>query len=284
VRNVSVTQRRVHEEFGFSPWTACRVCDLGDVPLPEANDNEKCIGRIEQFFSRLAASGTRVVSIGGDHSITGGILRGLARAESELTAGEPVALVHLDAHTDTYESLSHWLGARDSAAHWAAYLVREGRVDPSASVQIGMRGNPRAANWLDQAVDLGYEVVTMRRYRELGPERCIELIRARVADRPVYVTFDLDCLDPTVAPAVSNLEPAFTGWTVDEAFGLLRGLRGANVVGGDVVCLMPTKDNPNAITAMVAAAAMFEILGLAVDCTLSRRPDAARMVNSATRD
>jgi guanidinopropionase len=284
VRNVSVTQRRVHEEFGFSPWTVCRVCDLGDVPLPEANNNEKCIGRIEQFFARLGASGTRVVSIGGDHSITGGILRGLVRAESKLTAGEPVALVHLDAHTDTYESLSHWLGTRDSAAHWAAYLVREGRVDPSASVQIGMRGNPRAANWLDQAVDLGYEVVTMRRYRELGPERCIELIRARVADRPVYITFDLDCLDASVAPAVSNLEPAFNGWTVDEAFGLLRGLRGANVVGGDVVCLMPTKDNPNAITALVAAAAMFEILGLAVDSTLSRRPDASPMVNSATRD
>jgi guanidinopropionase len=124
----------------------------------------------------------------------------------------------------------------------------------------------------------------MRRYRELGPERCVELIRARVGDRPVYITFHLDCLDASVAPAVSNLEPAFTGWTVDEAFGLLRGLRGANVVGGDVVCLMSTKDNPHAITAMVAAAAMFEILGLAVDSTLSRWPGASRIMDSAARD
>jgi guanidinopropionase len=98
----------------------------------------------------------------------------------------------------------------------------------------------------------------------------VELIRARVGDRPTYVTFDLDCLDATVAPAAANLEPAFTGWTVDEAFGLLRGLRDLNVIGGDVVCLVPTKDNPNGITAMVAAAAMFEILSLAAESAANR--------------
>ena len=94
---------------------------------------------------------------------------------------------------------------------------------------------------------------------------CIELIRSRVGDAPVYVTFDLDCLDPSVAPAVSNLEPAFCGWTVDQAFGLLRGLRGLDVIGGDVVCLMPTKDAPNGITAQVATAAAFELVGLIAD-------------------
>ncbi len=87
----------------------------------------------------------------------------------------------------------------------------------------------------------------------------------------MYVTFDLDCLDPSVAPAVSNLEPAYTGWTVDEAFGLLRGLRGLDVVGGDVVCLMPTKDQPNGITAMVAAAAMFELIALAAERVAAAR-------------
>ena len=116
------------------------------MPLPEANNNEQCIERIKQFFERLGVAGTRAVSIGGDHSITGGILRGLASETSALTGGEPVALVHLDAHIDAYESLAHWFGARDSAAHWASYLVREGRVDATASVQIGMRGNPRTLN------------------------------------------------------------------------------------------------------------------------------------------
>ncbi len=270
VRNVSALQRRMHGEFGFSPWDACRIRDLGDVPLPEANNNEQCIERIRQFFERLGVARTRAVSIGGDHSITGGILRGLASETSALTGGEPIALVHLDAHIDAYESLAHWFGARDSAAHWASYLVHEGRVDPAASIQIGMRGNPRSSTWLDPSYELGYEVVPMSRYRELGSEACVDLIRSRVGDRPTYITFDLDSLDATVAPAAANLEPAYTGWTVDEAFGLLRGLRDLNVIGGDVVCLVPTKDSPNGITAMVAAAAMFEILSLAVDSAADR--------------
>lgn len=282
VRHVSASQRRMHGAFGFSPWTACRVRDLGDVPLPEANNNERCIKRIATFFDALGAAGTRAVSIGGDHSVTGGILRGLAGETSVLTGGQPVALVHLDAHIDAYESLSHWYGARDSAAHWASYLVREGRVDPKASVQIGMRGNPRTMSWFDPSYELGYEVVPISRYRQLGAQACIELIRARVGDRPTYITFDLDCLDATVAPAAANLEPAYTGWTVDEAFGLLRGLRELNVIGGDVVCLVPTKDAPNGITAMVAAAAMFEILSLAAESAASADDQGVRSSTQPT--
>jgi guanidinopropionase len=108
-------------------------------------------------------------------------------------------------------------------------------------------------------------VIPIQRYRELGAERCIELIRERVGDAPLYITFDLDCLDASVAPAVSNLEPAFTGFTMDEARQLLQAVRGKDVIGGDVVCLMPTKDSPNQITAMVAAAVMFELIGLIAD-------------------
>lgn len=265
VRHVSALQRRLHGVFGFSPWDVCRIHDLGDVPLPEGNDNELCIKRITAYFQRLAEANSRPVSIGGDHSITGGIVRGLTGAESRLTDGRPLALVHFDAHTDAYDSLPHWHGAIDSAAHWASYLAREGRVDTARSVQIGIRGNPRTLDWFDPSLELGYELITMSRYREVGADACIELIRERVGDTPAYVTFDLDCLDPSVAPAVSNLEPAYGGWSVDEAFELLRSLRGLDVVGGDVVCLMPTKDHPNQITAMVAAAAMFEIICLAAN-------------------
>ena len=265
VRNVSALQRRYHQAFGFSPWDTCRIHDLGDVPFPEANDNEACIERITAFFRRIAEAGTRAVAIGGDHSVTGGILQGLAAPSSRLTGGRKVALFHLDAHIDAYESIPHWLGARKSAAHWASYLVRQGQVNASRSVQIGMRGNPRTADWLAPSHELGYEVIPIERYRELGPERCIDLVRERAGDAPVYITFDLDCLDPSVAPAVSNLEPAFTGFTIDEATRLLRGVRGLDVIGGDVVCLMPTKDQPNQITAMVAAAVAFELIGLVAD-------------------
>jgi guanidinopropionase len=265
VRHVSALQRRYHAAFGLSPWDACRIHDLGDVPFPEANDNERCIERITAFFERIAAAGARPVAIGGDHSVTGGIVQGLAGPDSRLTGGRPVALLHLDAHIDAYESIPHWLGARKSAAHWASYLVRQGQVDASRSVQIGIRGNPRTPDWLQPSYDLGYEVIPIQRYRELGPERCIEIIRERIGDAPLYITFDLDCLDASVAPAVSNLEPAFTGFTMDEARRLLQAMRGKEVIGGDVVCLMPTKDAPNQITAMVAAAVMFELIGLIAD-------------------
>lgn len=265
VRHYSAAQRRYHAAFGLSPWDACRIRDVGDVPLPESNDNEASIARITRFFEQVAEAGARPVSIGGDHSVTGGVVRGLTSPGSQLVAGGPVALVHLDAHIDAYESIPHWHGAHDSAAHWASYLVREGRVDATHSVQIGMRGNPRTPTWLDPSLELGYEVVPIERYRELGARACIEMIRDRVGGLPVYVTFDLDCLDPSVAPAVSNLEPAFNGWSVDEAFGLLRGLRGLDLIGGDVVCLMPTKDAPNGITAQVAAGAMFEMIALIAD-------------------
>jgi guanidinopropionase len=265
VRHVSALQRRYHAAFGFSPWEACRIHDLGDVPFPEANDNERCIERITDFFAGAARAGTPTVAIGGDHSVTGGIVQGLASEGSRLTEGRKVALLHLDAHIDAYESIPHWLGARKSAAHWASYLVRQGQVDAARSVQIGIRGNPRTADWLGPSYELGYEVVPIDRYRELGPERCIELIHERVGDAPVYITFDLDCLDPPVAPAVSNLEPAFTGFTMDEARRLLQAMRGKEVIGADVVCLMPTKDSPNQITAQVAAAVMFELIGLIAD-------------------
>ncbi len=265
VRNVSAHNRRYHKHFDFSPWERCRINDLGDVPLPEAMDNEKCVERITSFFNSVAEAGARPVSIGGDHGITGAILQGIAGQGSKLTAGRKAALLHLDAHTDAYESIPHWMGARKSAAHWAAYLVRQGNVDPSRSVQIGMRGNPRTRDWLKPSYDLGYEVVTMDRYRELGAEACIRIIRERIGDLPVYLTFDLDCLDPSVAPGVSNIEAGVTGWTIDEANALVRSLRGLNVIGGDVVCLMPTKDHRNNITAMVAAHMMFEILSLVAE-------------------
>jgi guanidinopropionase len=93
----------------------------------------------------------------------------------------------------------------------------------------------------------------------------VEIIRERVGNLPIYVTFDLDCLDPTVAPAVANIEPAFTGFTMSQAVRLIQSLQGLNIIGGDVACLMPTKDSPNKITALVASSIMFEILCLIAD-------------------
>lgn len=263
VRNVSATARRVHMGMGFDPWVGPRIHDLGDVPLPELNDNEASIQRITDFYQKIDAAGARPVSIGGDHSITGGIVQALGGGK--LAGGQPVSFLHLDAHTDVFSKVPHFLGAKKSAAHWGAYLADQGQVDPSTSVQIGIRGNPRTMDWLQPSYDYGYDVITMREYRAMGLMAAIERIKTRLDGRPVYITFDLDCLDPTVAPGVSNLEPGEQGFQVDEALALMHAVRGMNIVGGDVVCLMPTRDHNNMITARVAAAVMFEMIALMAD-------------------
>ena len=260
VRNVSALQRRVHGEFGVDPWTAAKIVDVGDVPFPRANDNEHCIQQITDFYKQIDQAGTRPVSIGGDHSITGGIIQALGNGT--LSKGEKVCFLHLDAHTDVFTTVDHFLGAEKSAAHWGAYLVDDGLIDATHSMQIGLRGHPRTLDWLQPSYDYGYNVVTMKEYRQRGALDVIEQIKATLAGRPVYITFDLDCLDPSVAPAVSNIEPGVTGFSMDEAVELLHAVRGMNIIGGDVVCMMPTKDSPNQITAMVGAAVMFEMLSM----------------------
>ena len=124
--------------------------------------------------------------------------------------------------------MPHWLGAKRSAAHWAAYTAREGSVDPVRSVQIGMRGHPSSlihgGKVGSSSEALGYRVVPMAEFEELGIEKSIALIRERVGDGPAYITFDLDCLDPSVAPGVSNLEPGFGGFSIREATRLFARL------------------------------------------------------------
>ena len=102
----------------------------------------------------------------------------------------------------------------------------------------------------------------MKEYRQRGATDVIEQVKTVLRGRPVYITFDLDCLDPSAAPAVSNIEPGVNGFSVDEAIELMHAVRGMNIIGGDVVCLMPTKDTPNHITSMVAAAIMFEMISM----------------------
>jgi len=262
VRHVSAGFRRVHLDFKINPWEEKIIHDLGDVPLPKANNNEKCIEDITNFYEKIAKVNKPVVSIGGDHSITGGILQGLSKNNLSLTKGKKISFLHIDAHTDTYNQLDHFLGAKKSAAHWGSYLVDEGIIDPSTSMQIGMRGNPRSLDWLQPSYDLGYNVVTMQEFQKRGIQDVISETLDKLGDNPIYITFDLDSLDASIAPAVSNIEPSFTGFTMEEAKSLIQSVQNKNVIGGDVVCLMPTKDSPNNITSMVAASIMFEIISV----------------------
>ena len=258
LRNVSAVGRRVHQEFHLDPWNSAKIADVGDVPFPRANDNEDCIERITAFYKDIDAAGARPVSIGGDHSITGGIVQALGGGK--LAGGEPVCFLHLDAHTDVFTKVDHFLGAKKSAAHWGAYLADQGQVDPSHSMQIGLRGHARTLDWLQPSYDYGYNVVTMKEFRKRGLADVVAQIKDVLAGRPVYITFDLDCFDPTIAPAVSNIEAGEKGFDIDEAVGILHAVRGMNIVGGDVVCMMPTKDHRNQITALTAMSVMFEMI------------------------
>ena len=260
VRNVSAVQRRAHSAFQIDPWSMAKIADVGDVPFPRANDNEHCIQQITDFYAQIDAKGARPVSIGGDHSITGGIVQALG--QGKITKGEPVCFLHLDAHTDVFTKVDHFLGAKKSAAHWGAYLADQGQVDPTHSMQIGLRGHARTLDWLQPSYDYGYNVVTMAEYRQRGAADVIAQIKEVLDGRPVYITFDLDCLDPTVAPAVSNLEMGEDGFKMDEAVELVRAVRGMNIVGGDVVCLMPSIDTPNNMTSLRAGAIMFEMISM----------------------
>jgi guanidinopropionase len=262
VRHVSAGLRRVHLDFKINPWEEKIIHDLGDVPLPEANNNEQCIEDITNFYEKFAKAKKPVVSIGGDHSITGGILQGLSKNNLSLTKGKKISFLHIDAHTDTYNQLDHFLGAKKSAAHWGSYLVDDGIINPDTSMQIGMRGNPRTLDWLQPSYDLGYNVVTMQEFQKRGIQDVIQETQEKLGDNPIYITFDLDSLDASIAPAVSNIEPSFRGFTMEEAKLLIQSVRNNNVIGGDVVCLMPTKDSPNNITSMVAASIMFEIISV----------------------
>ncbi len=271
VRNVSGWYRRGHQAFGIVPWEVARIHDLGDVPLPHAMVNDICVADIEGFFKRLDRAGTRPVSVGGDHAITGPILKAIAGKDARLSGGRKCALVHFDAHRDDYAHLPHWLGSVRSAAHWAAYTVVENHVDPGRSVQLGMRGNPIKPRADIYQSKLGYHLIPAETYFELGIARTVELIRDRVGDSPVYVTLDLDVLDPAEAPAVANLEPMQRGLRAWEVMKILHGLRGLDVIGADIVCLIPSKDTRANLTSMTAMALMFEQIALIADSLAGRQ-------------
>ena len=270
IRDVSMAYQRLHLGWQFDPWKACRIRDMGDVPILNSLVNDVAIREIEAFYTPLDAFGVRPVSFGGDHSISLAVLRAIAGPDSQY--GGPAVVVHFDAHYDTYDDFPNWYGARDSAGHWASKSVHEHHVDATRSVQIGIRGHDV---WMDPGKtsrELGYRIVTKDEFDDdLGIDGTVALIRERAGDMPVYVSFDLDALDTTIAPAVSNPEPGEEGLTMKEAIRIIQGMRGMHVIGADVVELMPSVDSPNSMTAQNATRIGFELICLIADRLATER-------------
>jgi len=176
-----------------------------------------------------------------------------------------MALVQLDSHTDTWDEYFDQKYFHGTTFKRAA---EEGLIDPSASVQAGMRGSLFAASDLEDARALGFTVIPSEELRALGPEGYARTVNASVAERPVFLSFDIDFLDPAFAPGTGT--PEVAGFSTTEALAFLRALRGIDIVGCDVVEVAPAYDGPGQPTALAAANVVFELLALRVLATPRR--------------
>ena len=226
-----------------------KVADVGDVPFRSRFELDGCHEDIEAFVSRIVAAGVAPLSVGGDHSITHPILRAVGRRQ-------PVGMVHIDAHCDTG-------GAFDGTKfhHGGPFrnAVLDGVLDPKRCIQIGIRGSSEYL-W-EFSTDAGMTVIAMDEFERIGCDAVIERALAVVGTGPTYVSFDVDSLDPSFAPGTGT--PEIGGLTTREVLRILHGLKGINIVGGDVVEVAPQYDS-GTNTAQAGAQMLFEILSLMV--------------------
>jgi agmatinase len=252
VRAMSVMLRPINPYRGnINIFEELRVADVGDANVVPGYEIES-LERIEESVAALAAAGIVPFGIGGDHSITLAELRALSKVHG------PIALVHFDSHTDTWDK--YFAGKKYSAGTPFRRGVEEAIIDPACSIQIGMRGSLFQKNDISQSIDLGYDVLTTDEALDLGPKALAERIARRVAGKPVFISFDMDFVDPSAAPAVQT--PEAGGPTARETLQILRALHDINLVGCDVVEANPLYDSTGQITALLAATVMAEFLAL----------------------
>ena len=252
IRNSSSLMRTFNLGMNINPYKLCRIADLGDVKFSHRYDLNKQAQEIESFFQRIVENNILPVSAGGDHSITYPILKAIAKKES-------VGMVHIDAHTDTWGEI--W-GSKFTHGAPFRLAVEAGVLDPKRTIQIGIRGGQNFMDGIEFSQSHGMRVVFMDEFSFLGVDKIIKEARDVVGEGKTYISFDVDGLDPVYAPGTGT--PEVGGITTLEAQQLLRGLKGLNLIGGDVVEVAPPFDNTGN-TALVGATMMFEILTLIAD-------------------
>jgi len=248
VRAESVLVRPYNMATRAAPFDSFQVADLGDVALNPYNLSA-CIEIIEQHYSAVLENAVTPVSIGGDHTITLPILRAIARKHG------PVALIHVDAHADVNDTMFG-----EPVAHGTIFrrAIEEKLVEPRSMFQIGLRATGYAAEDFDWARDQGVTVVQAEAcwYKSLAP--LMEEVRRLVGpDQPAYLSFDIDGLDPSVAPGTGTPEPG--GLTGSQGLEIIRGCYGLNLIGCDLVEVSPPYDTTGN-TALLAANLLFEML------------------------
>ncbi|WP_210483228.1 agmatinase [Microvirga antarctica] len=257
VREASSLMRLVNDGTLVAPYDLCVCADIGDIPVNPINV-EDTLGRIDRFIHDLHQAGITPLSIGGDHLVSYPILRVLG-------AGEPLGLIHVDAHSDTGDTFF----GNQKLTHGTPFrrAIEDGVIDPQRMVQIAIRGTMYAADERQWALDQGIRIIDMEEIGEKGVAHAIAEARRVVGSAPTYFTFDIDSLDPAFAPGTGT--PEIGGLTSREALQLVRGMRHLHLVGADMVEVSPPFDQTGN-TALVGAAMAFELLCLLAESRSQR--------------
>jgi agmatinase len=259
IREASLLLRPYNERLAIAPFGAVQMADAGDAPASPIGV-EDGHAAIEAAAREITGAGASVLGLGGDHSVALPLLRAAAAAHG------PLSLLQLDAHTDTWDS---YFGARYTHGTVFRRAVEEGTVDAGASLQIGLRGSLYGPSDLEENRALGFATLLAREFDDAGVAGALELAAERLRS-PVYVSVDIDVLDPAFAPGTGT--PEAGGLTSRELLALLAGLAGLGleIAGCDVVEVSPPYD-AGGITAVAGANAAYELLGLSARSAQTRR-------------
>lgn len=248
IRTHSMLLRPYHAEHNIDIFKHCSGVDYGDLPvtpgyLPESH------AQIEAGANKLFSAGVTPIFMGGDHSVSLPLLRAAAATHG------PVALIQFDSHGDLWHG---YFGGKDTHGTPFRRAVEEGLLDTSRSSQIGLRGSVYDADDVGMSREL-FEVITAVELHEIGVKETIERIRKRAGTGKVYLTFDIDFVDPAYAPGTGT--PEVGGFTGAHCLQLVRGLAGLNFIGFDLVEVMPAYD-PAHVTSLLAANLLYEFMAL----------------------
>ncbi|HVZ07444.1 agmatinase [Rhodopila sp.] len=261
VREQSTLLRRINAATRVQPFAAARVRDLGDCWIERPYDLITALSEIEAFYRIVTAAGIVPLSVGGDHSISLPILRAVAAMHG------PVGMIHIDAHSDTGDD---YLGSRFHHGAPFRRAAEENLIDPQRVIQIGIRGTTNDPDMWGFSQRSGMRVVSMDEFADLGWRAVAEEARRIAGTGKVYLTYDIDSLDPSQAPGTGTPEAGGIG--VHEALRLLRSLQGLDLVGGDLVEVAPSFD-VGTLTAFNGASILFEILCLLAEAFQQRTRD-----------
>ena len=238
-----------HPAYDTEPFAEQQVADAGDIACNPYNI-EKAVVEIQKAATELLGKVDRIISLGGDHTIALPLLRAVNHHHG------PVALVHFDAHLDTWDT---YYGAPYTHGTPFRRAAEEKLFLESASMHVGIRGPLYSRDDLKNDKELGFKVIHCDEFQSEGIEHVVKRIRDRVGDNPMYLSIDIDVLDPAHAPGTGT--PEIAGMSTRELVGVLRGLAGLNIISADVVEVSPAYDHAE-LTSLSAATTVFEITNL----------------------